>query len=449
MVLTRQLTTYLTDYYRTQKNALLLTGARQTGKTYAIRELGKSFQSFIEINFIETPEAVNIFRDVNSADEILLRLSALTDRPLVKGNTLIFFDEVQNCDSIVTAIKFLVEEGSYRYALSGSLLGVELKEIKSVPVGFMGIKEVYPLDFREFITNLGVAGRVLEHLEECWKALTPVDPVIHERILSLFRLYIIIGGMPGAVAKYLESMNIGETVMVQKDIVELYRRDISKYADKEKLKIREIFDIIPSELDARNKRFILKRLNEHAKFDRYRNDFLWLSNAGVAIPVYNVETPVFPLKLAELRNLFKLFANDVGLLTSRYADGIQLKLLSGETSINYGAVYENCVAEELLTHGFTPYYFNSKKLGEIDFIISEGDRIIPIEVKSGKDYDRHNALNNVVNCGEYGTERGLVLCHGNMEVRGKIIYAPIYMTMFLKKNEELPGKYIPDLRGLI
>ncbi|MDE7420003.1 MAG: AAA family ATPase [Muribaculaceae bacterium] len=447
-MLTRKLTDFLTDFYANQKTALMLTGARQTGKTFAIRELGKSYKSFIEVNFIKSPEAINLFKNVYSAEEILLRLSAFTDYPLIKGDTLIFFDEVQCCEDIVTAIKFLVDEGSYRYALSGSLLGVELKDLRSVPVGYMSVKEVYPLDFEEFLINAGVAPRIFRHLRKCWEDITPVDEVVHERLINLFRLYSIVGGMPAAVERYLSTNDLNVVVQTQKDIISLYKKDISQYATKDKLKIKEIFNLIPSELDAKNKRFILKRLNEHAKYDRYQNDFLWLSNAGVAIPVYNVSEPRLPLKLAETRNLFKLFSNDVGLLAAQYADSLRISILSGDIDVNFGAIFENAVAQELLCHGINPYYFNSKRMGELDFVIAGRDSVIPIEVKSGKDYERHNALRNVLECKEYDIEKAYVLCHGNMKSDGRIIYAPIYMTMFITPAVLDSGKYIMDLSGL-
>ena len=448
MLLTRKLTDFLSDFYANQKTSLMLTGARQTGKTFAIRELGKSYKSFIEINFIKTPEAINLFKNVYSAEEILLRLSAFTNHPLIKGDTLIFFDEVQCCEDIVTAIKFLVDEGSYRYALSGSLLGVELKDLRSVPVGYMSVKEVYPLDFEEFMINAGVAPRIFQHLRKCWEDIAPVDEVVHERLISLFRLYTIVGGMPAAVERYLSTNDLNVVAQTQKDIISLYKKDISQYATKDKLKIKEIFDLIPSELDAKNKRFILKRLNEHAKYDRYQNDFLWLSNAGVAIPVYNVSEPRLPLKLAETRNLFKLFSNDVGLLAAQYADSLRISILSGDIAVNFGAIFENVVAQELVCHGVNPYYFNSKRMGELDFVIAGRASVIPIEVKSGKDYERHNALRNVLECKEYDIEKAYILCPGNMKSNGRIIYAPIYMTMFISPDILDSGKYIMDLSGL-
>ncbi len=448
MPLFRYLTAYLESFFKTQQSAILLTGARQTGKTFAIREVAKNFRSFIEINFIETPDAISIFKNANSAEEILLRLSAFSSVPLIKGDTLVFFDEVQECEDVVTAIKFLVDEGSYRYALSGSLLGVELKNVRSAPVGYLSIKEVYPLDFEEFILNIGVSERIINHVRECWEEQKPVDAVIHTKLLSLFRLYTVVGGMPAAVDKYISTNNIKIVSQIQEDIIVLYKKDISKYAEKDKLKIKEIFDLIPSELDAKNKRFILKNLNQHAKFERYQNEFLWLKNAGVAIPVYNLDKPEMPLKLAVTRNLFKLFSNDVGLLTAQYADGIQLKLLSGQIEINYGAIYENAVAQELLCHGYAPYYFNSKKMGELDFVISNFSSVLPIEVKSGKDYERHNALSNVLDCKEYNIQEAYVLCNNNIEKKGKIIYTPIYMTMFIRPQDISNSIYKIDISDL-
>ncbi|MDE5814038.1 MAG: ATP-binding protein, partial [Muribaculaceae bacterium] len=388
------------------------------------------------------------FKDVASADEIIMRLSAVTSKPLVPGETLVFFDEVQKCDNLITAIKFLVDDGRFRYILSGSLLGVELKDIKSEPVGYMGIKEIFPLDFREFAINLGVSDSVMSKLRQCWEDRTPVDHIVHEKMMQLFRLYLMVGGMPAAVVEYKESNNINTVMRVQQDIIAMYRKDISQYAQKDKLKIKEVFDLLPSELDAKNKRFILKKLNEHAKFDRYENSFLWLKDAGVAIPVYNVDQLRMPLKLSETRNLFKLFSNDVGLLAAQYANGIQMRILTGDSSVNIGAVYENAVAEELLTHGIAPYYYNNKRRGEVDFVIAVGDKVMPIEVKSGKDYHRHAALLNLMTDYPDTLYDAIVLCNGNTEVDGEITYLPIYMIMFIRPVEANVGIYRIDLSGL-
>ena len=447
-MLKRKIDSYLQHYYATTRNALLVTGARQTGKTFSIREFGRSFKSFVEINFVDRPEAVNVFKGAKSCSDILLRLSALTSVPLIKGETLIFFDEVQKCPEIVTAIKFLVDEGSYRYILSGSLLGVELKDLRSEPVGYMGVKDMFPLDFEEFVSCAGVGDNVIETLRDSWRDRMPVDRFVHSKMMELFRLYLVVGGMPAAVSKYLETNNLQDVMAVQRDIIRLYKRDIAQYDPENKLYIEEIFNLIPPELNAKNKRFILKRLNENAKFERFRNSFLWLKNAGVAIPVYNAEEPKVPLLLSRSRNLFKLFQNDVGLLASQYAGNLQLRLISGDSNINYGAIYENAVAQELLAHGFCLYYYNSKRNGEVDFVVEYNGDVLPVEVKSGKDYVRHRALSNIMDSGAFDIPCALVLNNENMKVAGSIIYAPIYMVMFLDNAHSEELTYKIDLSGL-
>jgi hypothetical protein len=444
----RKIDAFLQQFFAKERNALLITGARQTGKTFSIRQFGQTFDSFVEINFIEHPEAVELFRDAHGAADILLRLSAYTTVPLKKHRTLVFFDEVQACPEVVTAIKFLVDEGSYRYVLSGSLLGVELHDLRSEPVGYLSVKEMFPLDLEEFVTAVGVSEEVRASLRHAWENRQPVDEFVHRKMMELFRLYLIVGGMPAAVNRYLLTNNLQEVLTVQQDIIHLYRRDISKYDPEHKLSIEEIFDLLPPELNAKNKRFILKRLNEHAKFDRFESSFLWLKHAGVALPVYNVEEPKVPLLLARSRNLFKLFSNDVGLLAAQYADGIQLRILRGDKAINYGSVYENVVAQELAAHGFDLYYYNSKQRGELDFVVEWRGRALPIEVKSGKDYEVHRALSNIMQCGEYDFAEALVLNNENLRVDGPFIYAPIYMMMFLERRVEIPMYYTVDLTGM-
>lgn len=391
---------------------------------------------------------MELFKGAKNSHDILFRLSAIASAPLIKGKTLVFFDEVQQCPDIVTAIKFLVEEGSYRYILSGSLLGVELKDLRSEPVGYMGIKDMYPLDFEEFISCIGINDAVIGSLHESWLNRTAVDEFIHGKMMELFRLYLVVGGMPAAVSKYLESNNLQEVMAVQQDIIRSYKRDIAKYDHDNKLYIEEIFNLIPPELNAKNKRFILKRLNEHAKFDRIENSFLWLTNTGVALPVYNVEEPKMPLLLARSRNLFKLFQNDIGLLASQYAEGIQMRVIKGDKDINFGSTYENAVTQELVAHGIVPYYYNNKRRGELDFVIELGDKVLPIEVKSGKGYETHRALSNIMDCNEYDLPEAVVFNNDNMRVVGKTVYAPVYMAMFLEKDNAALTFYKVDISGL-
>ena len=438
----RKIDNYLHKFFSESHKALLLDGARQTGKTYAIRNVGRTmFEHFVEINFVERPEIRELVSTMVDTRQLLLRLSALTGGEMVPGKTLIFFNEVQACPEIVTKIKFLVDEGSYRYAMSGSLLGVELNDLRSAPVGYMEEKTLYPLDLEEFLEAIGTAHDVMEHVRERWTSKEAVDTFVHRQMMNAVRLYLVIGGMPAVVAKYLETNNLQTVLDEQRAILALYERDIAKYDARNKLYIREIFRLIPPELNAQNKRFILKQLNENIKFDRYENSFLWLKDAGVALPVYNVDEPTPPLLLSRSRNLFKLFQNDVGLLAAQYAEGLQLRLIMGDDKLNCGAIYENLVAQELRAHGFELYYFNSKKMGELDFVVESGGAAMPIEVKSGKDYQRHRAINNVMQTRNYNVAQPLVLCNDNLSLNGGITYAPIYMLMCLQRDLSAPTYY--------
>ena len=436
-MLKRKISDYLESYFTpNRREALLITGARQVGKSYAIREFGKShYSSFIEINLLEDSIARTSISKASNSKDLLLRISAIASQPLIKGKTLIFFDEVQVVPEIVTAIKFLVEEGSYQYVLSGSLLGIGLKGISSMPVGYLTVKEMYPLNLEEFYRACGISDNIFSVLEEAFKAEREIDSIIHRKLMELFRLYLIVGGMPAVVQTYLDTNDIKKVVNKQREILSMYVEDISQYDINNKLYIKDIFNLIPAELNNPNKRFILKNLNENAKFSRLEDSFIWIREAGVAIGVYNIEEPKLPLELAKLRNLFKLFSNDVGLLACQYADGIQLRILNNDIDINYGSIYENAVAEELYSHGLKLYYFNSKKQGELDFVIKLDDKILPIEVKSGKNYLRHNALKNVIENKDYDIEKAYVLYNENIKRVGNIVYLPIYLMMFIKNRE--------------
>ena len=440
-MLQRKITKRLEEFYQNKPGkALMIIGARQVGKSYIIEEFAKEhYKSVIKMDFIENPDYIPIFEFAQSADEILLRLSALFGDRMIPGQTIIFFDEVQECKELITQIKYLVQDGSYDYILSGSLLGTVFKDIVSVPVGYMDIAAMYPLDFEEFAWANGVAPKVVDALRQSFEKKTPVDPFIHERMIALFELYLIVGGMPAAVSAYLGTKNLRRVSDEQNAIIRLYKHDISKYDEQNRLYLNDIFDMIPSELNSKNKRFILKNLNEKARFDKYYDSFLWLKNAGVAFPAHVADEPKIPLLLSKAQNLFKLYSSDVGLLAAQYGNEIQLKILQHETAINFGSIYENVAAEELTAHGYALYYYNSKKFGEVDFLIEENGRVLPIEIKSGKDYYRHNAMDNLLKQSDFGIGEGYVFCHGNIETDGKLTYFPIYMLMFLQKKE------LPDM----
>lgn len=433
-MLTRTVDRILIDHFKISKTALLIEGARQIGKTFSIRQFGKKFKTYIEINFIEQPEAISLFKDLSNTKDLLARLSLFTKQKLIKRDTLIFFDEVQICPEVITYIKFLVDEGSYNYILSGSLLGIEINDLRSVPVGYLTIKRMFPLTFREFALNLGLNSSILENLETSFKEKKPVDDFIHKKMMELFRVYLVVGGMPAAVNRYIETNNLNEVIDIQNQIVNLYKKDITQYDKNNKLAIAQIFELIAPQLNSQNKRFIIKDIKSGVKFDRCENSFLWLKDAGVALPVYNVETPKIPLKLSKSRSLFKLFMSDVGLLASEYSQGIQLKIISGDDKLNYGAIFENYIAQELTACEHDLYYYNNKKRGELDFLIEYDGEVLPIEVKSGKDYKVHRALSNIMDCGEFNLNRALIFNNSNLKVEGKLTYAPIYMAMFLKQE---------------
>lgn len=433
-MLTRTVDRILIDHFKISKTALLIEGARQIGKTFSIRQFGKKFKTYIEINFIEQPEAISLFKDLSNTKDLLARLSLFTKQKLIKRDTLIFFDEVQICPEVITYIKFLVDEGSYNYILSGSLLGIEINDLRSVPVGYLTIKRMFPLTFREFALNLGLNSSILENLETSFKEKKPVDDFIHKKMMELFRVYLVVGGVPAAVNWYIETNNLNEVIDIQNQIVNLYKKDITQYDKNNKLAIAQIFELIAPQLNSQNKRFIIKDIKSGVKFDRYENSFLWLKDAGFALPVYNVETPKIPLKLSKSRSLFKLFMSDVGLLASEYSQGIQLKIISGDDKLNYGAIFENYIAQELTACEHDLYYYNNKKRGELDFLIEYDGEVLPIEVKSGKDYKVHRALSNIMDCGEFNLNRALIFNNSNLKVEGKLTYAPIYMAMFLKQE---------------
>ena len=430
-MIARKLDSIIEQHFAHNRSALLLQGARQTGKTVAIRKYAQTHHcDLLEINFYEDTKARTIFEGANRVEDVLLRLSAYTSHSLQPGKTLIFFDEIQKYPDVVTWIKFLVEDGRYRYALSGSLLGVEMKDIRSIPVGFMAVQDVYPLDLEEFARAAGVSDAVMDTLQRAWESRTEIDAIVHDSMMRIVSLYLLVGGMPDVVQTYLDTKDLRQVQVKQKEILRLYHWDIAQYDAADKLYLDEIFDLIPTELNAKNKRFILKDLNEHRQFARHEDGFIWLRDAGTAIPVYNVEEPKAPLLLNKQRNLFKFFQNDVGLLACQYSENILLSILSGQLEINYGAIYENLVAQELLAHGWNLYYYNSKHLGEVDFLL-EHNGVLPIEVKSGKDYNRHKALANILMSDEFDIHEGYVLCNGNLRQDGKVLYLPVYMTMFI------------------
>lgn len=436
---------------KSERKALCITGARQIGKTTLIREFGKNeYENFAEINFVRDENAKDIFKGDFTPESIITNLTAYLRTPLEKGKTLILFDEVQECPDVRSAIKFLVEDGRFDYIESGSLLGIKYKDIKSYSVGFEQVLQMYPLDFEEYIWANGVQDKTIKYLEECYQNKEKVSVVIHNTLCKLFYSYLVVGGMPETVQIYVDTHDISKVILNQNSILNLYRLDIAKYATgNDKAKIRAVFDSIPSQLNDKNRRFKINSISPSARMLRYEESFNWLADAGVALPCYNVVTPKPPLQLNEKRNLFKLYMNDVGLLCAACMDNIQFELLMGNVEANMGSILENVFAQQLKSNGFELHYFDSKKIGELDFVLQKGAGIGLVEIKSGNDFKKHPAMRHALEVKQWKFNESIVFTKSNVEIDGEITYLPWYMIIFFNNKVELKELiYTVDLSGL-
>lgn len=414
------------------RKALLVKGARQVGKTTTIRDFGKrNYKNFIEVNFEQMPLARQAFSGNLDAKTIVLNLSAMGYGPFEKGKTLVFFDEIQSCPEARTSIKFLVEDGSFDYIESGSLLGINYKEVSSYPVGFEEQIEMFPLDFEEFLWAVGVSKDVIGLLRHAYEHVTPVADFMHEQIMKNFRQYLIVGGMPEAVTSFISDADFGRTLKIQSALLGGYGNDISKYAGTEKHLAKKVFNAIPEQLCKQNKRFILASLEKGASQRKYGDATEWLVDAGIAYFSFNVGAFELPFSFFEKRNLYKLFMLDTGLLSSMSLKNMQYQVLSGEIDINEGALTENFVAAELVKRGIALNYYDKKSRQELDFIFPENNKISVIEVKSGDNYKKHASLDAALTSFPDKINRAMVLSKFNVENTGNVIYYPLYMTMFL------------------
>ncbi len=451
-MLHRKVEKSIIEWIKTEKKALLIDGARQVGKTYIIRETLKNEQcDYVEFNLLKTPELPSLLEKSETVDDMITNLSLFSEKPFIKGKTFIFFDEIQEFKELTTKIKFWVDEGSFRYVFSGSLLGVELKDLKSAPVGYLKTLTMYPMDFEEFLQIYNFTESLKESLYKSFVDRTPVNETVHNRMMQIFNTYLNVGGMPSAVEHFKKTKSLEDVISEHEDIVVQYKKDFTRYEKEEKKPyLTQIYDLIPAELNSSNKRFNFADIKKGLRYERSEDNFIWLASAGVALPVYNVSAPSLPLLLNEKSSLFKLFLSDIGMLTTIYGKATKIQMLSDNQDINYGSLYENVVAQELKAHGFKQlYYYNSKKFGELDFVIEYSGKVLPIEVKSGKNYQRHSALSNIMEISNYSIEEAFVLSNYNVEVKGNLIYYPIYMLMFIKNdNIEMPKIEIEDLSDL-
>ena len=408
------------------------------GKTYIIRHVGrKMFKNFIEVNMVEDSIGPRIFSNVSSVEDFYLRVSmAAGDRMGEKDNTLIFIDEIQAYPKLLTLLKFLSEDNRFTYIASGSMLGVTLSETTSIPIGSIKKVRMFPLDFEEFLYANGMNQSVIEYMRKKYELSEPLDEEMHFRIMDLFRKYLLAGGLPDAVNTFIETQNIQKVREIQEEIHEYYAVDASKYDAEKKLKIRRIYDLIPSNMENKKKRVVAQSIEgkKGKSFSNYSDEFEYLISSGIALSVQAISNPVFPLIESCGKNLLKLYLNDVGILTGMlYGNNIQA-VLGDECSINLGAVYESVAASELAAHGHRLFYYDNRSKGEVDYLIDDYDSlsVVPIEVKSGKDYTVHSALNNFVKNEDYHIEKAVVLSNERkVAATGKIIYMPVYYVMFI------------------
>ncbi len=417
---------------------LVVTGARQVGKSFIIRRVAERlFKNVVEINLIEDYEGERLFESVRRTEDFYLMLSTVAGNKMgTKKDTIVFLDEIQQYPHLLTLLKFLNSEGRFRYVVSGSLLGVSLKTTTSVPLGSIDVVKMYPLDFEEFLLANGFSTGAINTMRKSFLSRESLDENLHERVMSLFKRYLLVGGLPEAVNAYLASHNIMKVRDVQRDIHTLYAIDASKYDEKERLKIRRIYDLIPLNMENKKKRLVFKDIEgkEGSRSDNYIESVDYLISSGIALNVQAVSNPLFPLIESGRKNLLKLYLNDVGLLTGVLYRNNVLPVLNTDCSVNLGSVYECVVATELAAHDCSLFYYDNKTKGEVDYLVDDYSKltVLPVEVKSGKDYTVHSALTTLLSNADYHIEEGVVLSNErNVRVVGKVVYMPIYYVMFL------------------
>ena len=441
-MLKRKFASVLERYLTEQTNKILLVnGARQIGKSYLIRYVGKKiYPHFVEINLQKDKEGPAIFSHVHTTQELYMQVSTIADETLGnKSDTLIFLDEIQAYPHLLTMLKFLREEGRYHFIASGSQLGIALAETPSVPIGSVAIETMYQLDFEEFLWANGAGQEGIDGMRALFEKRQPLPEGMHRYILQQFQYYLLVGGLPDAVNHFVESHNMREVRDIHRDIHELYRTDASQYDEERKLMIRRIYDMVPSQLENKKKRIVYQNIEDKKgkHYADYQDELEYLIESGITLEVKAVSQPKYPLAESSSKNLLKLYLNDVGLLTYLLY-GLNINaVLQDERSVNLGTVYESVVAQELRAHGYKLYYYDNKKKGEVDYLINDYNtvNVLPLEVKSGKNYKEHSALSKFLDEKEYNIHQAIVFSNepGVWQEKG-IWYMPVYYVMFLQKS---------------
>lgn len=439
----RKVQSVIENHLKSDSNKILLIdGARQVGKTFIIRHVAQQlFPNYIEINMLEDFGKNKLFADVNSVESFYLQVSAIAGNKMKKKeNTIIFIDEIQTYPHLLTLLKFLQQDNRFTFIASGSLLGVALSETTSIPMGSIKKIRMFPLDFEEFLLANGANDFYINSIRKNYENLETLPESTHKHLLEMFKKYLLVGGLPDAVKLYVQEKNIHLIREFHDEIHEYYGKDASKYDLEHKLKIKKIYDLIPSNMENKKKRVVVKDI-ENIKGKTYKNyedEFDYLVNAGIALEVKAVSSSVFPLIQSTSKNLIKLYMNDVGILTN-ILYGLNINaVLDDVKSINLGSLYETAVACELKAHGFDLYYYDNRNKGEVDFLIDDYASLssVPLEVKSGKDYTKHSALNTFVENDDYNVKKAFVLSNEReIKTVGKITYLPIYFIMFFQNDK--------------
>lgn len=448
-MLYRKIGKYIEEHLKSGTDKILvLEGARQIGKSYIIREVGgRLFKNFVELNFVEDDEGSQTFKNVRTTDEFYLNLSMVAGQQLDNAeNTLVFIDEIQQYPQYLTMLKFLRQERRYSFIASGSLLGIALHSTTSIPVGSIVRKEMYQLDFEEFLIACGFGEEAINVMRQSYARKQSLSEEIHKKVMELFRRYLLVGGMPDAVNTYLATHNIVKVREIQESIHAMYAEDVSKYEhdNGRTLLIRRIFDMIPSQMENKKKRIVAKNIQDKKgdRFSRYTEEFEYLISSGITLDVHAIANPKYPLKESVQKNLVKLYLNDVGMLTSQLYRNNLRPVLSDERSVNLGSVYENVVAQELKAHGHSLFYYDNRQRGEVDFLVDDYSQlsILPIEVKSGKDYMVHSALTKMLATPDYNIVSGIVVSNErNVKQIGDVLYMPVYYIMFVDSTGTTDG----------
>ena len=436
--LKRKIDDYLIEWKKNNNRLpLIIKGARQIGKTNAIRNFGnKNYRNFIEINFVLQPQFKTIFEDGFEVDNIIKNITLkMPQLEITPYETLIFFDEMQECVSTATSLKSFKEDGRYDVICSGSLMGINYKEIESNSVGNKEDYIMRSLDFEEFLWAKGYKNEQIDDLYKHMIELTPLSSTQYSVMMSNFKDYMIVGGMPAIVSKYIENKNFSGVLKMQQQILLDYEEDITKYAGGlDKTKILNCYRKIPVFLGNENKKFQISKIVSGARNREYVGVIEWLSNAGIVNVSYAMEQACLPLKGNYNPDNYRLYFADTGLLIGSLDEEVQDDLRNNENMNTYkGALYENIISDMFVKEGYDLYFYknNSKKI-EMDFMIRDRDSLIPVEVKAND--NATISLNNLINDKLYkDIKYGIKLCNKNIGYNGKFYTFPYFLTFLLKK----------------